>query len=149
MLTVQYTVGGNQMDYVEETIFGKTSERLLDHRLAMSASMRQPWGSGFAEVAFSQFFKDSRTFTVAAVGNANVRLARGLSLSVSLSASRTEDQLSLPATGATVEEILVRERELATSYRYSLTFGMTYSFGSISNNVVNPRFGGGGRTVAF
>jgi hypothetical protein len=25
-----------------------------------------------------------------------------------------------------------------------MTFGMTYSFGSIFNNVVNPRFGGGG-----
>lgn len=57
---------------------------------------------------------------------------------------RTRDQIYLPKAGATTEEILVRQRQLATSYRYSMTFGITYSFGSIFNNVVNPRFGGGG-----
>jgi hypothetical protein len=149
MLTIQYTVGGNQMDYVEETIFGKMSERLLDHRLATSFSMRQPWGSGFAEVAVSQFFNDSRKFNVSALGNASLRVARGLSLTVSASATRAQDQISLPGVGATVEEILVRERQLATSYRYALMFGMTYSFGSIFNHVVNPRFGGAGGSLAF
>ena len=42
-----------------------------------------------------------------------------------------------------------RQRELATDYSYDLGFGISYSFGSIFNNVVNPRFrnaGGFGRT---
>jgi hypothetical protein len=149
MLAVQYTVGGNSMDYEEETIFGKTSERLMDHRLATSFSMREQWGSGFAEVAFSQFLNEPDKFNVAAFGDANVRLSRGFSLTISAQVSRTQDQLSLPRTGATIEEILVRERQLATAYRYSLTFGVTYSFGSIFNNVVNPRFGGGGGDPLF
>jgi hypothetical protein len=56
------------------------------------------------------------------------------------SASRINDQLYLPAEGATDEEILLRRRQLATSYRYRLSIGASYTFGSIFNNVVNTRF---------
>ena len=44
---------------------------------------------------------------------------------------------------------MLREQQLATTYRYSVTFGITYAFGSIFNNVVNPRFGGGGGDLIF
>jgi hypothetical protein len=59
------------------------------------------------------------------------------------SVQRTRDQLYLPREGATPEEILVRQQQLATGYRYSMSFNISYQFGSIFNNVVNPRFGGG------
>ena len=51
------------------------------------------------------------------------------------------DQLSLPRSSATDQEILLQRRELATEYQYSLSVGVSYTFGSIYNNVVNPRFG--------
>ena len=38
-------------------------------------------------------------------------------------------------------DILLRQRELASGYNYWLNFGVSYSFGSIYNNIVNPRFG--------
>jgi hypothetical protein len=56
---------------------------------------------------------------------------------------RIRDQLYLSLEGATDEEILLRQKQLATSYRYFTSFGISYRFGSIFNNVVNPRFGGG------
>jgi hypothetical protein len=37
-------------------------------------------------------------------------------------------------------EILVRQRELATGYQVEIGFGFSYSFGSVFNNIVNPRF---------
>jgi hypothetical protein len=45
----------------------------------------------------------------------------------------------------------VRQRQLATSYSYSVYFGVSYTFGSIFNNVVNPRFGssGGGMIMYY
>ena len=51
--------------------------------------------------------------------------------------------------GATPEEILLRRKELETNFEYFTSFGFTYTFGSIYNNVVNPRFGniGGGMTI--
>jgi len=54
------------------------------------------------------------------------------------------DQLSLVKGGATTEEILLHRKELETQYRYYVSFGLTYTFGSIYNNVVNPRFSSGG-----
>jgi hypothetical protein len=149
MLTVQYTIGADTFDYREETIFGKTSERMLDHRLDTSFSMRQPWGSGFAQISFSQYLNKPDKYNISAFGDANVRLFKGFSFNTFASVGRTRDQIYLPRAGATAEEILVRQRQLETSYRYSFNFGITYSFGSIFNNVVNPRFGGGGEFFFF
>jgi hypothetical protein len=67
-------------------------------------------------------------------------LFKGFSLDVFVAASRRRDQLSLRRGTATTEEILVRQRELATGYQYEFGFGFSYSFGSVFNNVVNPRF---------
>ena len=52
-----------------------------------------------------------------------------------------KDQINLRAGEATDEEILLRQRELGTEFRYELfEFGLSYRFGSIYNNAVNPRF---------
>ena len=65
--------------------------------------------------------------------------SRGLSVEIEGSASRIRDQLSLPRRGADPEEILLRLRELQSGYEVSLSVGFSYSFGSIFNNIVNPR----------
>jgi hypothetical protein len=54
---------------------------------------------------------------------------------------RVRDQIGLPKGDATTEEVLLRLRQLATGYTYYLNFGFSYSFGSIFNSTVNPRFG--------
>jgi hypothetical protein len=71
----------------------------------------------------------------------SVRVARGLSLGAQVRASRIRDQLSLPARGATEEEVLLRLRRLQSGYEYSVGASLTYTFGSIFSSVVNPRFG--------
>ncbi|MCH7992408.1 MAG: hypothetical protein IIC35_08325, partial [Gemmatimonadetes bacterium] len=35
-----------------------------------------------------------------------------------------------------------RQRKLQNSFNYFTSFGFPYQFGSIFNNIVNPRFGG-------
>ena len=63
--------------------------------------------------------------------------------------ARIHDQRALPEAGATPDEILLRRRELATSYSYFTFINLQYRFGSTLNNTVNPRFpfGGGGFIV--
>lgn len=51
------------------------------------------------------------------------------------------DQISLPLGGSTLEDVLLQRKMQATDYSYYTSFGFTYTFGSIYNNVVNPRFG--------
>lgn len=143
LFTIQYTIGHNAFDYYEETIYEKTSEQLFDHRLVASLSMRQPWGSAYADVSFSQYLNQPDKYNVGAFGDWAIRLFKGFSVNVWGSVARTRDQLYLPREGATPEEILVRQQQLATGYRYSVSFNISYQFGSIFNNVVNPRFGGG------
>ena len=144
LFTVQYTLGLSTFDYREETIFGVTSERLPDHRLGVLFTMLQPWGTAGAEAAFSQFLSKPDKYNLNVTGQANVRVTKGFTLNAFVTVSRPRDQLYLPAGGATLEEILVREQQLATTYRYSMVFGFSYTFGSIFNNVVNPRFGRAG-----
>ena len=72
-----------------------------------------------------------------------LKLFRGFSINAFGSIERIHDQVYLSAGAATPEEVLVRQRQLLTGYRYDFNFGITYTFGSIFNNVVNPRFGSG------
>ena len=42
--------------------------------------------------------------------------------------------------GATRDDILLARQQLATAYQYQMSVGLTFTFGSIFNGVVNPRF---------
>ncbi len=74
-----------------------------------------------------------------------VRVFKGLSLSVNGRYSKVRDQLNLAAGEASLEELLLRRKELLSGYRYNLSVGLSYSFGSVYSSVVNPRFGSGAR----
>ena len=138
--TFQYTVGPNWLRYNEPTIFEKTGETLYSHQLIVSLSLRQPWGTGFVNGEVIQYLHDLSKNRLELGGRVEVRLFRGFTFNVGGDVSRIRDQLYLPAGEATPEEILVLRRQLATGHRYTLNWGVSYTFGSIYNNVVNPRF---------
>jgi hypothetical protein len=140
ILTLLYSVGVQTADYTEETIYGTFSESLLDHQFEVSLGLRQPWGTANGGFELSHYLNRDAKYRVGAFGGMDVRVFKGFSISLNGEVSRRRDQLSLRRGGATTEEILVRQRELATDYSYDLGFGISYSFGSIFNNVVNPRF---------
>jgi hypothetical protein len=140
ILTLLYSVGLISADYTEETIYGKVSEGLVDHQFEVSLGLRQPWGTANGGFEAAQYLNRHGKYRISAFGGMNVRLFKGFSVTLDGSVSKRRDQLSLRRGEATSEEILVRQRELATDYAFDLGFGITYSFGSIFNNVVNPRF---------
>ena len=140
ILTLLYTVGWEHADYQETTIYGKDEEDLLDHRFETTLGLRQPWGSSSASFELVQYVTQPDKYRLSMFGNLNVRVFRGFSVDLFAEASRRRDQLSLRRGDATNEEILVRQRELATGYQYDFGFGVSYSFGSIFNSIVNPRF---------
>lgn len=144
MLTVQYSAGVERNRYNEETIYFKTDETNPLHSLNLNLSQTQPWGSANIGISGSQYLNDAQKKSASVFASTNVRILKGLSFSVSGSYSSIHDQIHLPRRGATEEEVLLRQRSLQTSYSYFGFASLNYTFGSIFNNVVNPRFGGGG-----
>ena len=140
-LTVLYSIGVSQFNYEEITLFGFTEETRADHRLNVSYSVRQPWGTSNASFNFSNYLHDFSLHRARISGRLNLRIVRGLDLNIRGGFSRIKDQIFLPAGGISEEEILLRRRALGTDFQYDLSFGLTFRFGSIFNNVVNPRRG--------
>ncbi len=141
-LTLQYLIGPNHFDYTERTIFGETAETRFQESLTGRISLVEPWGRWSTAVTGAHYLHDTDRYNVTLSGNFNIRLFRGFSVRVSGNYSWIGDQLYISAGDLTEEQILLQQRQLETSYRYFTSFGITYRFGSIFNNVVNPRFGG-------
>lgn len=142
-LTVQYSVGISSFRYREETIFDRMEETRPTQSLVVGYDVRQPWGDANVGLEAASFLDDFTQNRLEFDANLEVRLVRGLELNVGGNASLIRDQLSIVKRDATPEEILLQRRALRTDYRYSAYVGLSYTFGSIFNSVVNPRFGSG------
>lgn len=138
---VLYTVGVRDLQYREITIYDRLEERRPLHTLDATFGARQPWGEANITLYGSQYLDGLKYYNAGVWGNVEVRLGRGLSFNVDGRLTRVRDQLFLPRGGQTDEEVIARQRALATNYRYFAFFGIRYQFGSIFNSVVNPRFG--------
>lgn len=148
-VTLQYSVGINSYLYRDTTIFEKISEVRPNHSLSGSISMTQPWGSVSGSIEGASYLDDFSKRRLVLFNSVNARLFKGFSFNMFGSVSLLRDQLYLSKGGATDEEILLQRRQLSTSYSYFVGVGLTYTFGSIFNNVVNPRFEGAGGQFFF
>lgn len=139
-ITFTYRTNLEVVEYFQETIYEKLEETLGNHSLDASARFRQPWGSVSASVRGSSYLHDRSLNRVTLDGSLSLRLGRGVSLNLSGNYQSINDQLGLPRGDASLEDVLLERRRLATSYRTSGSLGLSYTFGSIFTNVVNPRF---------
>ena len=148
-LRLLYRLGYISANYTEETIYEKTYENLWNESLAAILELNQKWGTISTSIEGAHYFHDFNRYRVEFETEISFRLIKGLNLNFDLNYSRMHDQLSLPRQGASYEEILLRRKELATTYDYFISFGLSYSFGSTQSNVVNPRFGSGGTSISI
>jgi hypothetical protein len=140
-LRFQYLIGYVYNKYSSETIYDKTSEHLFKEQLAISLSEKDSWGSASISVVGRHYFHDFAKNNVSIYGSISFRLIGGLSIDIYGQWYAIHDQLSLPKGEASQEDLLLQRRQLETSYSYYLSLGLSYTFGSIYNNIVNPRFG--------
>ncbi len=148
-LTLQYSVGLNSYQYRDTTIFEKVSEVRPDQTLTASLSMTQPWGSVSGSIEGANYLDDFSKRRLVLFNSVNARLFKGFSFNIFGNVSLLRDQLYLSKGVASDEEILLQRRQLSTSYSYFVGLGLSYTFGSIFNNVVNPRFEGAGGQFFF
>jgi len=140
-LRLLYRIGYNYSQYIEETIYDKKTDRLLNEILTITLSLSEPWGNAELSVEGSHYFKKFSYNRLRISSSLSLRILKGLALTIDGRYAAVHDQLALRKEEATLEELLLRRRELATNYNYSLSVGFSYTFGSVYSNVVNPRFG--------
>ena len=136
-----YKVGHSYVDYTDTTIYDKMEEHLWLHSLDIAYQVVQKWGTIDVNVGYSNYLHDWSKNNLEFGGYLSLRIAKGLSVRISGRYEIIHDQLGLVKGGVTPEEVLLRRRELETQYSYYTSVGFSYTFGSIYNNVVNPRFG--------
>jgi hypothetical protein len=131
----------NSYRYQEETIYNKTREGIWSNNASVTFELKEKWGTIYNSFEASHYFEDLLKNRLQLYSELSLRLFKGLSLTLYGNYSRIHDQISLPKGEATLDEVLLRRTQLATSYSYYGSIGLSYTFGSMFSNVVNPRFG--------
>jgi hypothetical protein len=140
-LRIMYEAGYRYNDYSDTTIYNKLTQHLWLHELSASWQVVQKWGSVDFMLSWSNYFHDWSKNNFSAYLYLSIRIFKGLTIDFSGQASIVNDQLSLPKAGVSDTDILTRRKMTETKYEYYGYFGFSYTFGSIYNNAVNPRFG--------
>jgi hypothetical protein len=139
-LIAHYAAGVEYSDYRERTVYGVEQEMVPQHRVALQYRAREEWGNAGMGFETSQYLHDASLYSLGFSGDVNYRILRGLELNLSGSASLVNDQLYLPATVLSDEDILLGRASLPTGYDYQASVGINYRWGSSFANVVNNRF---------
>ncbi len=140
--TFLFETGYNYNNYTDTTIYDKLNENLILSQLSLAYKVNKKWGSINTSLSGSDYWHDLSKYNIDLYSSLNIRIIKGLSVRFSGGASLIRNQLSLKKEGASYEEILLRQQQVATNYNYWMSAGLSYTFGSIFNNVVNPRFEG-------
>jgi len=111
--------------------------------LQVAYRVQEKWGSVNISLEGSNYLHDFSKNRLELWGDIEVRILKGLSLSVFGGVARIHDQLSLVRGELSEADILLQLQELATAYSVDGGVRLSYTFGSIYNNIVNPRFGNG------
>lgn len=133
---LEYTI----RHYDSMTVFGLMRENLFRQEIQVMFALKEPWGSVAMQLTGLAYYHDFSKNHFRGDIELRVNLIKGLTFHISGDYSRIQDQLSLPAEGASREEVLMELQQLATGYEVSMRLGLSYRFGSVFSNVVNPRF---------
>ncbi len=140
VFAIRYTAGVNYSDYIEETIYDKMSELRWSESLGINIELIQPWGEISVGLKGSHYFNDFTKNMLILESDFSIRVTKNLSIFFEVQSQLVHDQLYLPKGDASLEDVLLERRKLASTYELSGQLGFRFTFGSIYNNVVNERF---------
>ncbi|MBK8946337.1 MAG: hypothetical protein IPM32_13860 [Ignavibacteriae bacterium] len=138
-LTIGYYVGFSRFNYIDETIFNKSTEFLFNHSLKLGSKYLSNWGSVMGEINYSQYPFLDKKYNIEFNLEFDLNVYSGFAFEIELSAQSIHDQIYLAKGDASFEEILLKKKQLKTSFNMESSIGLKYTFGSIYNNIVNQR----------
>lgn len=140
-LRILYKIGFMHVQYLDSTIYDKTQEDLFSQNLSVTFNIQKKWGSISTSMLASNYLHDFSKNNLNCWTELSIRVFKGFSVNLYSQFSIIHDQLFLSKKDITAEEILLQKRQMATQFSYYSSIGISYTFGSIYNNIVNPRFG--------
>jgi hypothetical protein len=126
--------------YLEENTLGVMNELRPYHAFSTIVDVNQPWGSVSWIGQANQFLDDPRLFRLSTGATIALKLVEGLALNLTGQLSLIEDFINLRARPITDEELLLWTAQQPTTFGFNTEFGLSYTFGSRHNTIVNPRF---------
>ena len=127
-------------NYIDTTIFFKTTENYFFQELSVNYESIQKWGSIDIGLQSKDLFLPGNKFDLNLNCNLDIRILKGLNLNTWFSFEFNRSQIELSGVGVNYEDVLLQQKELASNYNYYAFIGLSYTFGSLYNNVVNTRF---------
>ncbi len=134
-----YKIGYFHNDYIEPTIFGKMTEGIFNHSLDVQVRFRQPWGNLYSRLRASTFLSDFQKNRAQFFSSVSVRVFKGLAAKFSGKMELIGDQINLPSGTASIEDVLLQQKQIATDFEVSFSVGLSYTFGSAFNSIINTR----------
>lgn len=134
-----YRLGYFYNDYIDTTIFDVQEEGIFNHSLDVQLRFRQPWGNVYSRLRGSTFLKDFNKNRVELFSRLSVRVFKGLAVTFSGNFEVIRDQINLPGGDASIEDVLLQQKQIATDYELGFRVGISYTFGSAFNNIINTR----------
>ena len=141
-LVTQYSIGARHYVYNDTTIYFKIRESRPYEALSISFEQKQTWGSVDIGANGYHFLDDLSKSRLTLSMSTDVRIVKGLSLSATMNYSVIHDQLYLAKGKLSRDEVLLQQSQLQTGYRANYRLALNYTFGSVLNNIVNPRLTG-------
>lgn len=139
-LTIAYRIGYDWNIYMEPTIFDKMKEAMFKQRMDLDLEFKEQWGEVNFEINYITILKDISRNRLELKGGVSINILEGFGIELNVGYSKIRDQYAIPKSQLSLDELLLKRRELLTQYNYWGSIGFSYTFGSIFNNVVNTRF---------
>jgi hypothetical protein len=154
-VTLFYQAGPSFRKYIDSSYYGKMNETVYSQNLSLNAGLVKKWGSMWTSLAWNNYLNsfvlDKATVSGLSIhsfslnGGVDLRILKGLSFSMNGAAYFNKGiNPNIPLKNFTRDDLLTNARVLPTNQSFYVNMGISYRFGSIYSNVVNPRFGGAG-----
>ncbi|MCF6332499.1 MAG: hypothetical protein L3J11_04365 [Draconibacterium sp.] len=139
VFTIAYNIGPQWKKYYEETIYDKLKEGLWEQSLRLDLQLIKTWGEIEAGLDASNYMHDFSKNQITFDSDLSIRIVRGFSINFNLKAEKIHDQIYLPKSEASLEDILLNRVKLPSAFEVFTGIGIRVQFGSIYNNIVNNR----------
>lgn len=140
-LRFQYNIGPQFSSYIDTTLSNKMKETLYKEGLRVAYQVQEKWGSINVSLYGSHYFHDFSKNNIGFNGYVRIRVLKGLSFSINGGAGYINNRINLAKGELSEAERLLRLKQQASNFDIWGGGSLTYVFGSIYSNVVNPRFG--------